>query len=259
MLRRLVRPLRRRWNETWWPLASRIGYQPDRLANGLTVGAVLLSYRRQHNIDPILASLLRGRLIDKVILSNDDPSTSIGDFVSHTDERLTIIDQAENRGPGVRWRLAHEMLADVDIVVCVDDDLFLYPRQIERLCGFVAASPGTPHGVAGIRDREIVQRKESPVDVLWRAYAVTREHVERYVEIVSGMHEHRDDVERLADDVVISLVGDAPAQVHDVGYLLSCRSQTDPDIAVHQRPHFHETRRAVRAAAQQVRSQTSWG
>lgn len=220
---------------------------------------MLLSYRRPQNIDPILTALLRGRLIDTVVLSNDDPSISIRDHVSQTDERLMILDQTENQGPGMRWRLAHEMLADMDIVVSIDDDLFLYPRQIASLARFVAESPDRPHGVSGLRGQDIIERRESPVDVLWRAYGVTHQHVERYMEILAGVSEHRQDVERVADDVVISLTGDAPAQVHHLGYLLSCRTTSDPDIALHRQPDFHPARRAVSDEVHRVRSQTSWG
>ncbi len=240
-------------------MSSRFGYRPGPPRDGRRAGAVLLSYRRQPNIDPILRSLLRGSLFERVVMSNNNPQASSRDFVTVSDERLVVIDQLERQGCGLRWHLAQELLADLDVIVVIDDDLFLYPRQLERLVAHALQAPDAPHGVVGGVGRRPVERREAEVEVLWRCYVVTPTHVDRYLDLVAALDPTmRDEVEQRGDDIAISLTGDEPPRVHDVGRLLSCATSDDADIAVYLQPEFQATRGQVRSAAEAARSTLGW-
>ena len=53
-----------------------------------TATAILLSYARPQNLQWIIQSLLRCEFIEKVIVSNNNPSTKLEKWVPITDSRL---------------------------------------------------------------------------------------------------------------------------------------------------------------------------
>ncbi len=90
--------------------------------------AILLSYKRPKNIEPIVRALLRCAFIDKVIVSNNNPAVRIGDWVHLTDPRIRLIDQTRDSPPGLRFAIAFDTPAEH--FLCIDDDIFPYPKQV---------------------------------------------------------------------------------------------------------------------------------
>ncbi|MGQ9634641.1 MAG: hypothetical protein ACUVXB_10390 [Bryobacteraceae bacterium] len=60
---------------------------------------------------------------------------------------------------------------------------FCTPDNGQRSLNAYWRNPMTPHGIAGSRGGVYVQNREAEVDELYLPYAVTREHVHRYLEL----------------------------------------------------------------------------
>jgi hypothetical protein len=144
----------------------------------------------------------------------------------------------------------------------VDDDTIPRPTQLARLFAELLADPSAPHGMAGWQSHgQFVERQEAEVECLFCLYAVTRQHVERYGEYVREMAERRgvapETVEFYADDLVISQSGTRTARVHDLGWMLRCRTSDRPDVAISQDREFWPRRMEVLNALRDVKSQGS--
>ena len=93
-----TRFLRWQLNARWGPRVALEGAQK--------LTAILLSWKRIRNMQPIVRSLLRCDFIDRVIVSNNKPQYRMREELHLRDERLQLIDQPQPRAPGVRFELA---------------------------------------------------------------------------------------------------------------------------------------------------------
>lgn len=225
---------------------------PRRAANDeLDWVAVVLSYRRPLNIEPIVRAILRCRGCATVVVSNNDPDVDIRRWLRVRDPRLHIIDQAERTFAGIRLELARRTPAAR--YVLVDDDMFLSSAQVAALVAYVRADPDVPHGVFG----EVRDDRRSPypyrsdcggdreVDHLTNVYAFTRSQLETCFEILGSLGM---DATLLAngEDLCLSAAGSAKPKTHDLGRVLRCASTADIDIATcKSRPGFFEERLAL--------------
>jgi hypothetical protein len=232
-----------------WKLRVRVGRDVELPGRDVRVGVVLLSYNREANLDPILRSVLRCRFVDCVLVSNNHPDKRCRDFISTDDPRVTCIDQPQRERPGIRWRLARDQMADCPVVVAVDDDVFLYPSQIRALVEAVLDDPDRVHGFAGMDGHTYLSGEDRDVDHIVRVYATTQDHIARYFELIDRMPDHGGEVERIGDDMVISLSAPGPPRMHDVGYVLSCRTSTEDGIAVNREDDFTSVRDLIFAEA----------
>lgn len=232
-----------------WKGRVRIGRDVDIPGRDVRVGVVLLSYDREANLEPILRSVLRCRFVDRVLVSNNHPDKRARDFISIDDPRVSLVDQPQRERPGIRWRLARERMADCPIVVAIDDDVFLYPSQIKALVEAVIAEPDRVHGFAGMDGHTYLSGEDRDVDHIVRVYATTQDHIARYFDLIERMPEHGDEVERIGDDMVISLAAPGAPRMHDVGYVLSCRTSTEDGIAVNREDDFTSVRDLIFAEA----------
>lgn len=242
-LKAVVRRLLRRA----WRLSARVGRRPGPLPGGQRIEVVILSYARPWNIDPLVRTVLRCGFVDRVVLSNNNPDIPTSSFLRVRDPRLVVIDQPDHTGPGVRFELAREHLADLDGALLIDDDWLLWPSQIRRLVEHLFAAPEVPHGLSGRLGDIGLLRVDSEADVLFGVYAVTGTHLDRYVELYDALPQAaRDLVDRGGEDIVISMTGDRRAIVHDVGYILFCASVNRAGVAISARPDFVTSRKVIR-------------
>ena len=218
------------------------------------VGVVLLSYNRAANMDPILRAVLKCQFVDRVLLSNNNSRKRVDDFISVSDRRFASIDQTSDQRPGNRWSIARDQLSDCEIILALDDDVFLYPRQIRQLVARVQAEPQSVHGFAGMTGRSYRSESDEIVDHVVRAYATTQDNIKRYFELIGRMGEAAADVERIGDDIVISLAAPGPPRIHAVGLVLSCASSTQDGVAVNREDDFTSVRDLIFSEATRVRS-----
>jgi MFS transporter, DHA3 family, macrolide efflux protein len=204
---------------------------------------VVLNYRRPANIDLIVRSALKCRFVDKVVVSNNNPDHRARDLTSAQSERLVLIDQQRPTRQGIRFALA--AAHDSEFYIAIDDDVFLSPKQLERLFMFLVADPSVPHGIGGeVRktrsERDLPPRDygfvtgvngDREVDHLTRVYAFTREHLG----IALGLFEQlgMEDLARVGngEDIVLSFSGRSRPRIHRVGTVAQCASFACEGIA----------------------------
>lgn len=213
-----------------------------------SVTAILQSYARPWNIDPMARMLLRFTCIERVIISNNNPRVDLRRHLAVADGRLTVIDQPHERPASMMAMLAlRASERGAERFVSIDDDLLLFPAQIIRLLGGLSFNPTMPHGVVGQRvDRlggavEHHVMGDMQVDVLNRAYAFTAAHVRRYAELLDALGYETDEQKEtlpFGSDIVLSFSGDARPRVHAVGSLLSCPTAALPGVARFREPGF---------------------
>ncbi len=215
--------------------------------------AILLSYRRPQNIDVIVRLLLKTPSIAKVIVSNNNPEYHIWDWISVRDPRLTVLSHVVRQPCRMRYALAARE-TEYRHFLAVDDDIFLLPSQLEKLCQSLRDDPSRPHGVTGqVYDswRGMVYHNNNNrtqiVDVINRVYAFTKDHVEglQQLEREAGFGPaHPDWKYSTYDDLFLSFSRGKP-RVVCVGKYLDCPSQSASGVALWVQPHFFRLRLAV--------------
>lgn len=209
---------------------------------------VLLSYGRAANLNTIVAACLACPFVQRIILSNNNPQVRMRDFVPQRDSRLRITDQTARCFPSKRYELARD--SGDPWLLCIDDDTFLTPRQIRSLFEALLADSTVPHSIAGENFRPEggfaeylfgAPGKPEPVDCLVWAYAFTRQHAERYFELL-----HKLGVDnatfRANEDIVLSHAGEARPLVHNFGALHLCGSRDAEDVATSKQAGFRNAR-----------------
>lgn len=208
--------------------------------------AILLSYMRPENIDLLVRILLRVPSVGSVVLCNNNPALSLRWWVSVTDSRLHITENSRRGSAGMRYRIALE--DDAPYFLCIDDDMFLKPAQIEALCQACIADPDVPHSTWGQRLRadgsvlQSVQNENGEVDILNRVYAFQREHVQEFQRLLRILWPADDP--RLWtewshwDDVLLSFTGNAKPVTHDFGKEMNCPTASQKGIAVWRQNNF---------------------
>jgi hypothetical protein len=219
-------------------------------ADSRTCVLILLSHNRPQNLPLLVGSALRSPFINSIVVSNSNPAVRIADWVSSSDSRVVLIDEREPTSPGHRFVLASRQGGRY--FMSVDDDIILRPRQLADLFDRLVGEDQVPHGLAGSiyragtsatgRPFEHVRRMETEVDILVGAFAFTREHLERLMELVELL--------RLGDltsshneDILLSFSGISRPRIHDLGIVLRCYSDSLPGIALWKtRPNFFDDR-----------------
>jgi MFS transporter, DHA3 family, macrolide efflux protein len=230
---------------------------------------VVLSYRRPANIDLIVRSALKCRFVDKVVVSNNNPDHRARQLTSAQSARLVLIDQQRLTRQGIRFALA--AAHDSELYIAIDDDVFLSPKQLERLFTFLVADPSVPHGIGGEARKTCAEQDLPPrgygfvtgvngdreVDHLTRVYAFTREHLGTALGLFAqlGMQ----DLARVGngEDIVLSFSGRSRPRIHRVGKVAQCASFACEGIATFtshadffaERAQIHDRLLALRGRA----------
>ena len=205
---------------------------------------VVASFLRPKNIQLIIDSLVKCEFAGEIVISNHNPDIAIADYIDCDDDRLKILTSKKKEPCGYRYTVANRLSAEYFMVV--DDDIFLFPEQFRKLFLHLLEQPEIPHGFHGtMHSRDVgedglsrithVAGCEATVNVLHQAYAITREHVERFREIAdaavrSGLFPD-EDPSGFADDMMISFSGDGQPRVHDLSPILTCPTSLDEDVA----------------------------
>lgn len=217
---------------------------------------ILLSYKRPRNIQPIVRSLLKASCVEKVIVSNNNPDVRLEDWLQLRDERLHVVHQSTHRACGVRFEIARQ--DGSEYFLAIDDDVLLFPRQVDEFFGRLLDTPSIPHGLNGCCYLEQPLRAcgatarhrdgwlggfvdvDAPVHVVSGGYAFTQRHVVEMYRLAAQL-----DINVGAlfdDDVLLSFGGSAPPHCAKVGRLLACPSSTRPSVAVSKQAGFHRRR-----------------
>lgn len=169
--------------------------------------------------------------VARVVVVNDNPAERLSRWISFEDPRLVLIDHEKAVGPVCRYFTAHEQPGSA--FLSVDDDLFLAPSQINALAAALEAEPDRAHGVYGQHYlgpekgfTDNVLRCDGEVDVLNRAYAFTRAHLQTYLRLLDTLGIHSPEaLMELDDDIPLSFVGQRRPRCHDLGAFCDCPSE----------------------------------
>lgn len=234
----------------WWRLCVRFGPQAV-IGEDAWLTVVLLSYKRPQNIKPIVRAALKCKFVSKVVVQNNNPDIDIRPWVRVDDHRLAIYNSPSRQGAGARWEVALSHWSQY--YLAIDDDVFLFPRQIARLFEQLIADPSVPHGVSGVRGTMPIHRQESTVDVLHQLYFATREHVWRFHGLLEALKpEDYAVAQHYGDDVVISHCGASRPRTHNVGLIPLCPTSFAKDVALHQLDEFPRGRLRLQQALRDV-------
>jgi hypothetical protein len=216
---------------------------------------IILSYKRPENIQPIVRKVLKCNFVEKILISNNNPEIKLEDYVNVSDERIVLINHQVRMRAGYRWMLAKQ--ENADYFIAIDDDVFIYPKQLCKLFTRLIEEPDIPHGLFGsiYQDLdhhpagEFRQCQESRVDVIHQIYAVTNKHVNMFFKLMERIRENNPSVHSLldptGDDIVISHTGLDKPKIHDVGFVYECPTWCADGIATCKEEDFIELRKKM--------------
>jgi len=228
-----------------WALNGFIGLKFQlRVPQKATVLITYYSPARMKHINNQLRNIFKCDFVEKVIISNHNPDVKIDSLIKVKDARITIVNQNIRRGCGHRWLVANEYSPEYLIVI--DDDILIFPWQLKELFTSLIIEPEIPHGFAGmIRHAndfmEYREKENRSVDYICEIYAITGEHLKRYVRLRSEIIKDEsliNMVEFAADFMIVSQSGSYNPKIHDAGRMFRCPTYNEDGVAVHKNHDF---------------------
>lgn len=212
--------------------------------------AIVLSYARPKNIEWIVRSLLLCPFIDKVIVSNNNPDLKMEDWVRIDDTRLSLLNQETRRRAGYRYEIARHL--SYEYYIFLDDDIYLYPAQIEFVYKKLCMNPEIPHGVWGqkvtIHENNAVEfhngirNTNERLDIINRAYFLTGSHAAKFIENMRQLGIEKVENLQYGDDIILSFSGTGKPVCHDIGEIFQCKSTDQEGIALWREGTFNHYR-----------------
>jgi hypothetical protein len=209
---------------------------------------------RMKHVNHQLRNVLKCDFVGQVIISNHNPDIDISSMIRVRNPHINIINQKVRRGCGYRWLVANDFSPEYLIVV--DDDVLIFPWQLKQLFEALIAEPEIPHGFAGMVQHtdgslEYRQEEERSLDYICEIYAITGEHLKRYVELRTEVLRDEsltDMVESAADFMIVSRSGSYNPKIHDAGRLFRCPTYNETSVAVHKNNDFDSSMMGVARA-----------
>ena len=220
---------------------------------------ILLNYKRPQNLPRIVSACLRSDHRPVVYVLDNAPDDSLGAELEELGKRIPAARDRlhyrplrTNRGSGERYAFAASL--DYDAFVCIDDDTFLTPAQIDTLFDAYAADTRCVHGIWGervtIRNRELfllngVHGQETRVRIVNRVYAFVRQQAQRACELLQALGYSDWLALGPGSDIVLSFSAQHSPMVHDVGPIMTCETSDAVGIAVWRRDDFKQRRQVL--------------
>ena len=230
------------------------------MPNRVTVLITYYNPMRMKHVNHQLRNILKCAFVDKIIISNHNPDVNIVDKLNIQNNRVVILKQDIKRACGYRWRIARDL--NPEYLIAIDDDILLFPWQLETLFKRLILEPEVPHGFSGMvrltdGDFQYFERENRDVHYLCEVYAVTGDHVEKYFrmeELLANKDQTLPDaVERLGDFVVISQTGSGNPKIHTIGQLFRSETFKTEGIALHKENEFPAVLGKISRAVEDIR------
>ena len=173
---------------------------------------------------------------------------------------MVLINHPVRRGCGYGWIVASREPADYFIVI--DDDMLISPQQLAVLFQQLMNQPEIPHGFIGRRaNGEYVINQETEVEFLYNIYAVTKTHIQKYLEytkeIVAHGYASQESIEYWSDDIVLSQTGTAQPRIHKAGFIRQCKTTQTSGVATFTENQFDRRRLEVYHALTKLKAKTT--
>ena len=211
-----------------------------------SVHAILLNYKRRHNIVPIVRACLVVDGIESIhVIDQADPGQRLE--LLPVSPRI-VPRRARNIGAGRRLSYAADL--SCDLVIAIDDDLFLTAAQITELIRRSLEDPSRVHGIwgqlildadGGVRTSTAIRNEDRAVDILNRVYLFTPGHARNALKIADSIGLKPDRLGPV-DDILLSFGGARRPMCHDVGTIYECETSNQPGIAVWKQADFEKSR-----------------
>lgn len=220
---------------------------------------IILSYRRPQNINRIINAASSIKFCKEIIVSNNNPEINIFDFLERSEGQFHILQQKQRFPAAQRFQIAINSCSKY--FIAIDDDLFLQPQQIELLIEHLRFNEAIPHGGPWgqkiFYDQDKIRLKgwfypNSEVDVLNRSYAFTRNHVEKFFDLLHLLGCKSIQDLGPADDILLSFCGNQRPYCHDLGTWEECPTSHTPGIALWKEEGFASHRLDVFHKLQQI-------
>ena len=246
-----------------WVLFGFTGWKL-RIQSPQTLTVLITYYKpaRLRHVNHLIRNLFKCEFVEKVVISCHNPDVKIEDHVTVRDSRLALLNQSVRRACGYRWDVAKEF--SPEYLVVIDDDIVLFPWQLKALFEHLLREPKVPHGLSGMihmenGDLQFHQRENTEVHYLTEIYAVTREHILQYFDMVKTFGEQDQklpyEIEYLGDFVVISQTGPQNPKIHKAGHIFRDDSFNVPGMANHKEEQFSMIVNKVSQAVKDLRPQ----
>jgi len=225
---------------------------------------IILNHKRPENVSLIAQLILQSGFVGKLIISNNSQDYPIENYIKIKDPRLTLINQEKPSGVGIRFVLAQQFPSAY--YICIDDDIFLHPTQLQWIYSNLRQFPEHTHGIYGAKitsDKDpknawpfIFQtNKTITIDILNGLFSFTQEHLDEYFRLCSllGISDHKSIMN--GEDIILSFSGIKKPLIHHIGPIWECTSAASPGIALHAtRPNFYAERWRIFSKLKQIKA-----
>lgn len=257
-LRRYFLPVRQALLATLFKLGYRVSLDAPAKAT-----VIILSYKRAKNIPAIVRNALLCEFVNRIVVCNNNPDVELVSYLPMRDARLELVQQDRRRWPSYRYELARKYHSDY--YICIDDDYFPSPWQLKKLFVALLSDPGSPVGSAGqvydsgagtlrgARRKLWSWRNQTRyVDVILQIYVFTRNHLEKYFDLLRAIGVENEAVHS-SEDVILSFAGTKRPLLMDVREICECATSRDAAIATHRQEGFDAYRHDLYQRLRQVR------
>ncbi len=203
------------------------------------VTVILLNHKRSWNMEMIVRSLLKCAFVEKIIVCNNGAKEPV--YSQRHNARVHVVTLTENGKPIQRFVLAAQESAE--FFLFIDDDVFLFPKQIRKIFLGLLEDTSCIHGICGERFSQgkmehYLYGSDMKLDNLNRVYACTSQHVATFFVLLGALKKEHAAIAPFRDDILLSASGREKPLCHDVGDFLSCPSSTQHNIAVFRSDGF---------------------
>lgn len=224
---------------------------PPLIATNGDVTAYVANFARPQNIQCIVQSLLACPSIQHIIVSNNNPYSPLSGWFHTSSDRVTVLQHATAQS--CQKRFEHLSYHPAPYYLILDDDIFVYPHQIEQLTTALRTHPHVPHGLFGQRwegdqFEQGIRNWEGEIDVINRVYAFTEAQRTQSLQLADTLKKKSIISERAlgwCDDIMLSCSNAAKPYMHDVGPFIDCPTQGKKGVATWREDDFFTTRKKI--------------
>ncbi len=215
------------------------------------VTAYVANFARPQNIQCIVQSLLACPSIQHIIVSNNNPQSPLLRWFQTSSHRVTVLHHPVMQSCQKRFEHVSDHPAPYYLIL--DDDIFLYPHQIEQLITALRTHPHVPHGLFGQRWKgdqfeQGIKNQEGEIDVINRVYAFTEAQRTQSLQLADTLKKESIISDRAlgwCDDIMLSCSNASKPYMHDVGPFIDCPTQGKKGVATWREDDFFVSRKKI--------------
>lgn len=201
---------------------------------------ILTNYKRPQNMPLIIKWCMESKHTKRIILVDNSEHGLNIQLPNYTPPpQVEIVRNGKNNGAWYRFELSMQL--DCNNIMCIDDDIFLTPEQIDKLFEKQMSEPNRAHGVWGQTAKiwydEVLftsglYYQDAEFDVLNRVYCFSSDIAKLGLELLETLgYLGWADIGPI-DDIIISQASETKSLCHNLGFLINCPTASSSGIAV---------------------------